>query len=355
MLGLLIAGKNILPCKIIKFMNKKHLLIFITVLFLGCKEEIPFVDNFDDKGNASYSVINSFPELLLYHPVRLLKIKDYFIISDYKGEKIFTAIHNSGNIFQFGNRGRGPNEFIDGYGLAPLTDTTFVVFDRMLKKVSYFIANQDTIVCNKRTDVPAINNVFPYNDSIFVTNGNAPFEKNYGVLDLSKDIAYSYVNYPKTSKGKLPEQAKQRAYYSHIVRKPNSTRYVAFKASHYIIDVLDLEGIKLKLHERKIFALNKWEISKSIPVPGVRGSLNRITAKITGSDNRIFVCYKIQESKKSQWSILTFDWDGKPLSKYYIPFAPYAITSSDDSELYCIALIGEEYKLVTINIPQAIN
>lgn len=332
-------------------MKKKYILILITTLIFGCKEEITFIDNFNDKGNVSFTVTNSFSELSLHHPIRLLKIKDYFIISDYKGEKIFTAIHNSGNSFQFGFRGRGPNEFIDGYGLAPLTDTTFVVFDRTLKKVSYFTANQDTILFNNRTNVPAINNVFPFNDSIFVTNGNPPFEKNYGVLDLSDNTAYSYIDYPKTSKGKLTEQAKQRAYYSHIVRKPNSTRYVAFKASHYIVDVLDLEGIKLKLQERKTFALNEWEMSKNITVPGVRGPSNRITAKIAGSGDKIFVCYKIQKSKKPQWNILTFDWDGNPLNKYSIPFTPYAITCSD-SELYCIAFFDEKYKLLTINIPQ---
>ncbi len=337
-------------------MKKKHLLIIIISVFWGCKkEETPFIDNFDDKGNATYTVIDRFPELLLYHPIRLIKVQNSLIISDYKGEKLFTFINKSGNSFSFGNKGRGPNDFIDGYGLAPLTDTTFVIFDRMLKKVSFYRTVQDTVYCYKKMNVPAINNVSPFNDSIFVTNGNAPFEKNYGVLDLSKGTVYSYVDYPKVSKGKLPERAKQRAYYSHIVRKPSSNRYVAFKASHYIVDVMDLEGTKLNLVERKTFAHNKWEMSKNLPVPGVRGSLNRISAKISGSDNRIFVCYEIQESKKSQWCILTFDWNGNPQSKYYIPFAPYAITCSNDSELYCIALIDEDYKLVTINIPKDLN
>lgn len=332
-------------------MKIKYFAIILILLFGGCKKEIPFIDNFNDKGNITFSVIDSIPELVLYYPIRLLRIQNSFIISDYKGEKIFTFLHKSGNSFQFGNRGKGPNEFIDGYGLAPLSDTTFVIFDRMLKKVSFFRANQDTVFCYKKMNIPAINNVFPFNDSIFATNGNAPFDKNYGVLDLFKDTAYSYIDYPKISKGKLPEQAKQRAYYSHIVRKPNSNRYVAFKASHYIIDVMDLEGTKLKLRERRIFTQNPWEISKNIPVPGVRGSLNRITATITGSDNKIFVCYKIQKSNKSQWCILTFDWEGNPIDKYNIPFVPYAITNSEDSALYCIALIGEEYKIIKIDIP----
>lgn len=331
-------------------MKKKCLAIILISIFFGCKKEIPFIDNFNDKGNATFVVIDSIPEFVLYHPIRLLKVQNSFIISDYKGEKIFTVLHKSGNNFQFGNRGRGPNEFIDGYGLAPLTDTTFVVFDRMLKKVSFFEVNQDTVLCYRRKDIPAINNVFPFNDSIFVTNGNAPFEKNYGVLDISKNTVYSYIDYPKISKGKLPGQAKQRAYYSHIVRKPNSNRYVAFKASHYIIDIMDLKGTRLKLRERKTFAHNSWEMSRNVPVPGVRGSLNRISAKIAGSDNGIFVCYKIQENNKSQWSILTFDWEGNPKNRYNIPFIPYAIASSVDSRLYCIALIGEEYKLIKIDI-----
>jgi len=331
-------------------MKKSYLAVILALLLLSCKNESPFIDNFDEKGNAAFTVIDSFPELLLYHPIRLLKVQNSFIISDYKGEKIFTLIHESGNSFQFGNRGRGPNEFIDGYGLAPLTDTTFVIFDRMLKRVSFFQVKNDTVFCYQKAKIPAINNVFPFNDSIFVTNGNAPFEKNYGVLDLCKNTAYSYVDYPKISKENLSERAKQRAYYSHIVRKPNSNRYVAFKASHYIIDVMDLEGTKLKLRERKTFAHNEWEISKNMPVPGVRGTLNRITAKMAGSENRIFVCYEIKRRNKSQWCILTFDWEGSPLDRYNIPFMPYAVTGKNDSTFYCIALIGEDYKLVEIDI-----
>ncbi|MGV8096507.1 MAG: BF3164 family lipoprotein [Mangrovibacterium sp.] len=333
---------------------KRYLVITLILLFFGCKKrEIPFIENFNDKGNAVFTEIDNIPELVLYYPIRLLKIQNSFIISDYKGEKVFTVVNESGKSFQFGNRGRGPNEFIDGYGLALLTDTSFVIFDRMLKMVSFFEVKNDTVFCyNRKTKIPAINNVFPYNDSIFVTNGSVPFAKNYGVLDLSKNVAYSYIDYPKISKGKLSEQAKQRAYYSHIVRKPNSNRFVAFKASHYIIDVMDLEGTKLKLRERKIFAHNKWEMSKNIPVPGVRGTLNRITAKIAGSDSAIFVCYKIQENNRSQWCILTFDWGGNPKNRYNIPFVPYAIASGDNSTLYCITLMGEKYELVKIDISE---
>lgn len=319
---------------------------------VGCKKkEVPFIDYFTDKGEVTYSVIKNLPDLIMYYPIRMLMFRNMLIVADYKGNKIFTVFNlKSGNGFQFGNQGRGPNDFIDGYGLAPLTDTTFVVFDRMVKKVSFFEVKNDTVFCYKKSDIPAINNIFPFNDSIFVTNGNYPFDKNYGVVDLSKDTLYSCIDYPSISKDKLSAQAKQRAYYSHIVRKPNSNRYVAFKASHYIIDVMDLEGTNLRLLERKTFVLNKWEMSKNIPVPGVRGTLNRFTAMLAGTNNQIYACYKIQEANKEQWSILSFDWDGNPKNRFEIPFIPYTITSVNDSTLYCIALIGEEYKLVKIDI-----
>ena len=37
------------------------------------------------------------------------------------------------------------------------------------------------------------------------------------------------------------------------------------------------------------------------------------------------------------------------LNKYIIPFDPYVITSVDDSTIYSVALIGEEYRLVEID------
>ncbi|MCK9413570.1 MAG: BF3164 family lipoprotein [Prolixibacteraceae bacterium] len=335
-------------------MRIKYFVILLILSLVGCKKkEVPFIDNFSDKGKVPYSVIENLPNFIMYYPIRMLMIKNMLIVADYKGNKIFTLFNlESGKSFQFGNQGHGPNDFIDGYGLAPLTDTSFVVFDRMVKKVSFFRVENDTVFCYKKSNIPAINNVFPFNDSIFVTNGNYPFDKNFGVVDLSKDTLYSCIDYPSITKDKLSAQAKQRAYYSHIVRKPNSNRFVAFKASHHIIDVMDLTNNELKLIERRIFIHNEWKMSRNIPVPSVRGTLNRFTAMLAGSDNRIFACYKIKdEDNKSQWSILTFDWDGNPQNRYDIPFIPYAFTSTNDSTLYSIALIGKEYKLVKIDMP----
>ena len=333
---------------------KTKICSIISIVFLsGCTQELPFIELFEDNGSASYSIVENSPDFIMRHPVRMIKVENLFIMADFKGDMIFTVFnHETGNSYRFGNRGRGPDDFNDGYGLQYLTDTTFFIFDRILQRVSFFNVNKDNILCYRKASIPLILNITPYNDSIFITNGNPPFEGNYGVLNLNNSEIKSFIDYPSGLHDDLPDFIRCRIYYSHIVNKPGTNRFVAFKNSHHIIDILDYREMKLELIERKIFHHRKWETTGRGPIPVDKNPLYVFTApKITGSDNRIFVCYQNPEiNEEDNWQILTFDWNGNPLSKYSIPFAPYVITSVNDSTIYSMALIGDAYRLVKMDM-----
>jgi hypothetical protein len=326
----------------------------ILIIFLsGCNQKSPFIELFEDKGSACYSIVKNSPDFIIRHPLRMIKVGSLFIISDFSGDQIFTVFNiYTGNTYRFGNRGRGPDNFNDGYGLLSFTDTTFFIFDRVLQRISFFNVKKDILLCYKKFSIPLVLNVTPYNDSTFITNGNPPFKGNYGVLDLNNSKIKSYIDYPSGLHDDLPDFIRSRIYYSHIVNKPGTSRFVSFKNSHHIIDILDYEEMKLKLAERKIFHHRKWETAGRGVNPSDKNRRNIFTApRITGSDNRIFACYqdpKIDEG--DDWHILTFDWNGNPLGRYSIPFDPYVITSVDDSTLYSLSLIGKEYRLVKIDI-----
>lgn len=331
-------------------MKKLVRLLFVCFFIIGCsKNEVPFVDLFQDNANLEFYLIDNAPDLMIHYPIRKLIVQDLIIVSDFKTDKIFHVINiKSGHYFQFGDRGRGPNEFTDGYGLASFTDTSFIVFDRMKEKISFFYVINDSIEIYQEIEVPRVNNVVPFSESLFVTNGIFPFEKNYGVIDVKQNKTYSYIDYPMHDDSFL---GNQRKYYTHLVRKPSSKRLIGIKASHYMVDVLNLNDDEhLSLIDRKIYGHFEWEMNNGIPVPR-DGNRNMFTAPgITGSDEKVFVCYQINNGDNQNWVLLTFDWDGNPLEKYPIPFTPYSVTSIDDSTLYFTGLFDEDYKLCKVKI-----
>lgn len=322
----------------------------LCLLIFGCNTDEVFLSHFTDEGILSYSLVEELPDFVNAYPLRMIKSGNVYIISFYKGDKVFAYIDiESRKGFQFGVRGRGPGEFNDGYGLASLSDSTFIVYDRVLKKVSYFKLENDTVHNYYETNVPAIYNVYPYNDSVFVTNGNIPFDKNYGVLDVSNKTTYSYIDFPPTN-AETPKPFQLRAYYSHLVRRPNSNTYMSFKSSHHIIDILRLDNLTLHLEDRKIFYQYDWEYSNNIPVPSVSGTLHLFTARIAGSENHVFACYQIPNDETSKWCLLSFDWKGNPCKRYSIPFKPYTLVCANDTTVYTIGINSEKYNLIEFNI-----
>ena len=333
-------------------MKTKFWSITLVIFLSGCNQELPFLKLFEDKGSVSYSIVKNSPDFIMRHPVRMIKVGSLFIISDFSGDQIFTVFNiDTGDTYRFGNRGRGPDDFTDGYGLQSFSDTTFFIFDRVLRRISFFKVQKDKISCYKKLSIPLVLNVTPYNDSIFITNGNPPFEGNYGVLDLNNSMVESYIDYPSGLHDDLPDFIRSRIYFSHIENKPNTNRFVAFKNSHHIIDILDYMKMELKLAERKIFHHRKWEAAGRGANPSDNNRRYIFTApRITSSDNRIFACYQNpQIDEGDDWHILTFDWNGNPLGRYSIPFDPYVITSVDDSTIYSVALVDEEFRLMKID------
>ncbi len=332
-------------------MKNITILLFLSFFLTNCsKRETPFIDLFQKNDNLKYTLIDNLPELFLYHPIRMLIVKDLIIIADFKTNKIFHVINiKNSHYFQFGDKGRGPNELTDGYGLTSLSDTSFIVFDRRKEKVFFFSVIEDSVKMYQEIEVPQINNIVSYSESLFVTNGNFPFEKNYGVIDLKQNKVSSYIDYP----GRDNEifEGNQRKYYTHLIRKPSSFRFMGIKANHYIFDILELniEG-HLNLIDRKIYRHFDWEMLNGSPLP-LDGNLNIFRApRISASKERVFLCFQTDNEENQDWVLLTFDWDGNPLEKYTIPFIPYTITNVDDSTLYSVGLFGVDYKLCKIDL-----
>lgn len=334
---------------------KNIILLFLLLysILTSCnKKETPFIDLFQVNNNLEYKLIEDIPDVFLYHPIRKIIVNEFVIIADFKTKKIFHVINlKNKDYFQFGNKGRGPNEFTDGYGLTNLSDTSFVIFDRMKDKISFFSISKDSIEMYHEVKVPRVNNIIPYSENLFITNGNFPFKKNYGIIDLAQDTISSYINYPSLKNFHFEGNA--RKYYTHLVHKPSSSRFVGIKASHFIFDILEINSKKqLTMVNRKIYKDFEWEMNSNRPIP-LTNNINIFKARlISASKNRIFTCFQNNSNNKKDWLLLTLDWDGNPIDKYTIPFIPYTITSVNDSTIYSIGLYDSDYKLYKINLKQ---
>jgi len=233
-----------------------------------------------------------------------------------------------------------------------LSDSSFIIGDRGHGNISYFRITSDGINKYREVSVPLVYNVFPYDEDIIVTNGQEPFEKNYGVLDLRAGTVSSYIDFPvQESDEELPEAFKGRMNYNHIIRKPNSNRFVSFRASQFLIDVMDFNAKELLLVRRTKYEEYQWdEMEENSNSPNT-AYLNSLTGgRIAGSSSNIFICYQNESQEDSTWNLLTFNWNGEPESRYKLPFAPYCISATPDGKLYCIATIEMEYRIVQLKL-----
>jgi hypothetical protein len=331
---------------------KNSLLILSIVILAGCNVDKPSVANFTDRGTAEYTLMSQIPPLILKHPIRMIALGNQIIISDFQRDTLFYHINENGELSKFGIQGRGPGEFTNGYGLALLSDSSFIIGDRGHGNISYFRITTEGINKYREVSVPLVYNVFPYDEDIIVTNGQEPFEKNYGVLDLRTGTVSSYIDFPtQESDEDLPEPIKRRMDYNHIIRKPHTNRFVSFRASQFLIDVMDLNAKELVLVRRTKYDQYHWDENGASSVAPNTPYLNSLSGgRIAGSSSNIFICYQNESQLDRTWNLLTFNWEGKPQSRYKLPFSPYCISATPEGTLYCLATIEMEYRVVIVNL-----
>lgn len=128
---------------------KSLLLIISTVILIGCNSENTSTANFEDRGTLEYTLMSHIPILILKYPIRMIVLDDQFIISDFQRDTLFNYINEKGELSKFGVQGRGTGEFIDGYGLAQLSDSSFIIGDRGNKKLTFFKLDSGNIIKDK--------------------------------------------------------------------------------------------------------------------------------------------------------------------------------------------------------------
>ena len=303
-----------------------------------------FLKNFIPSHDIEITVLDSTDLVVDFIP-SMVKMKDKIIYSQFTGDTIFSSIdliHYKKN--NFGKRGRGNNEFTEGYGLEKINDSILFIFDRTLAKLMFLQLSNDTIIFLPSYPTNHFMLDVHYgNDSIYFVTGTGNLEKNYALYNRNSKMLRPFISYPKGVNDNLTLNGKSRIYYSHIVRHPGMKKYMAFKDKHHIIDILEIKNDSLILVKRNIFTHFKWKMVSGVYRPSEKGTPNRVfTSKLVGLSKYVCALYKQDHSE----FILTFDWDGTPLNSYKLPCHLLNFTGDDSLNFYGIALIGENYNLI---------
>lgn len=222
-----------------------------------------FLKNFIPSHDIEITVLDSTDLVVDFIP-SMVKMKDKIIYSQFTGDTIFSSIdliHYKKN--NFGKRGRGNNEFTEGYGLEKINDSILFIFDRTLAKLMFLQLSNDTIIFLPSYPTNHFMLDVHYgNDSIYFVTGTGNLEKNYALYNRNSKMLRPFISYPKGVNDNLTLNGKSRIYYSHIVRHPGMKKYMAFKDKHHIIDILEIKNDSLILVKRNIFTHFKWKIDR---------------------------------------------------------------------------------------------
>ena len=184
------------------------------------------------------------------------------------------------------------------------------------------------------------------NDSLFFVTATGNLKKNYGIYNINNDEIIPYIEYPQGVNDHLSEAGKSRIYYSHILRKPGTVIFAAFKDKHHMVDILEIKNDSLVLVKRRTFSHFKWFFKNKICKPIDKDAPRRVfTSKLLALPNYMCALYKVGTLNY----ILVFDWLGTPLYSFELPCHLLGFTG-DENFLYGIAAIGEKYHLIRFSL-----
>lgn len=303
---------------------------------------------FKDMGEVKYTIIDTADILVDYIP-RMLKMGHYLVYSKHADDTLFSAINLETNkTINFGVRGRGPREFIDGYGLKKKDDSTMFVFDRVLQRISFLKLKSDSVVFLHSINIKGtLFDLSPFNDSISIANGGGDYKKNYLVYNMNNCKSTGFIDYPGSCNNDIKDRGKHHIYYSFMIKHPSKNIYAAFKDKQPILDIMGVENDSLFLIKRNMFGHYKWDTKKGTLLPERTDIPYRFfSAKLVATPEHLCALYR----EKPIYYFLVFDWNGKPLYRYTSPYTVVSFVGDTFSQLYAIVSMNEKYHLVQFSL-----
>ncbi|WP_455665272.1 BF3164 family lipoprotein [Phocaeicola sp.] len=337
---------------------KKHknvLLLFLIVLCSSCYEKQVEIDSFDD-----------VEEIITYDSIYTDKAEPFGTITDMKIFNNILILEHMNDDFQYsfidvikkqilcrwGKIGEGPNEFID-FGSGFFIQDSCLMFSTFAKKEINYVPLKD--ILNNESSINIRKEKFPYNvdfrprkicpvGDLKMTVGS--FEHGlFGVLDSENKIMEANFDFPF-----LYDEVQgiyKGSVFQSLVSSNGKNKFVISILSSDIFQIFEIldSGIHKTYTSPFRHIPQIWEKGGRYTIDYEKSIAGLM--KMATSEKNICFTYSTQSYAdasrigKVSKEILSFDWTGKKVKKYILPFAVSSICL-DNNYIYGIRCLGDE-------------
>ena len=336
-------------------MNMPHIYAFVLgifiVLFIGCQDPTSFDTNVDKKfydfeshKKATGKVVVESDSIFL--PSDITLADSMLLMRDAEGPPFVHAYNlGSGELYSFGEEGRGPNEFTGVWEIDNVHNTDyFRIFDLSSRKVH--ICDVDSIkdksqdVCSLEAEILSEGVPLRVNmtikDKIFASG---IYDKRIATYDSTGEIENVFGRIPKNTniKGKLPISKISKAYESNIDVSTSNKKVVAASMFSDRIDIYDFgEGDPFTIRGPDMFlpTFSLLESGRLMHTDGTRTSYIDVSSK----GKFVYAAYKgyVDDKNKNNDEIHVFKISGEPTEKIELDFKINSIEVGNSANfLYC--------------------
>jgi hypothetical protein len=322
--------------------------VVLHLLFATCTNDkkLPV---FEKEEIASFSPVPNSPFMGL--PVGVIPFNDQLIISDFQMDTMITVFDLRDNkvTAQVAPKGLGPNESQPPLTIFMLNDTLFA-YEMTQFKLSYYTF-EDGIEINEKKNLlfrtpTQVFKLTAIDKDHYLAFGT--FDKGrYAILNEKGEVVSEFGEYPNFLAGEKDRPNDAKAMFHGVLFASNKKVKKVAASSPYVLDIIDLSN-EIHVSKRVFLAPYDYTFSsgnvlwakktKDTP-PGAIG--------VTVTENFIYVLVAKTTKTKEIW---VFDWEGNAVKKVTIHGNIRMITAVDDSLLYAIALIEEDYAIVRIEM-----
>jgi hypothetical protein len=345
-------------------MRTKNKIIAFTILLLcfSCNQSaIQVADiEFVNTDTISYEIVDT--DLLIGFPENMLLTDTHLIIQDgYGQDAFFHAVdRNSGLLkFEFGKRGNGPGEVLQ-IKWNPIYDREkgeIQTFDHERRRLCYYSSDGQFITSKNILETAGkyglyILDFFDIGNYYLACGLNGILDENrFVVFNDSLELIHSFEKYPDIEydfNSKKNKQIEIDLFNNIFCFKVTPNRQYAVFASYNfgLLEIYKLNGRPDKMVKIKTLLLTK--LLKN-------GSYIRGFEDIYVTDNYVYALHNgktVEENPYCAKSIKIFDFEGNPVSEYYVGIDMRCLAVDEDEKtIYAVAYNSDDgFFLIRISI-----
>ncbi len=316
--------------------------ICLFLLFISCNQEQNQVIKLDKQ-----TVLDD-NEILISFP-RLFTMSDsILLVCDPRTDSLFHVIdRNNNNIFSFGKKGQGPDEFLFPSSVHPYPTGDSLCLMDSNKKTFYSLKFSPenipllNIISTDKTN--SHHDILPMKHNLYVASGIYQDTRFY-LLDSKGNVIDKYVNFPNrdNNEKQLDKVVLSQAYDGYLTKDNDGSRFAIGLYNAKMIAFYKVENNKISLIKEVYDEYPEFSYYKS-HYQGI--SSNSLTGylSISASNNFVYALYSGKSYKEHAELasygnlVYVYDWNGNPIKQYDLNIQACRIQiSSDDKYLYAI-------------------